>query len=63
MNATITIDTKAIPAPVMDAHCRTLLNCIGKFFECKDVQRDYERWYTERYGHPPREASYMKNEG
>lgn len=57
---TIAIDVTAIPAPVVAAHCRSLLNAIGNFFDDPEVQRDYEAWHTERYGFPPREASYIE---
>ena len=56
---TITIDVTKIPPPVMSAHCRTLLECIGDYFDNPAVQREYEAWYCERYGHKPTEASYI----
>jgi hypothetical protein len=62
MNA-IAIDTTKIPAPVMAAHCRSLLNAIGGFFDDPKNQQDYEAWHVERYGYPPREASYINNQG
>lgn len=60
MNATIAIDVTQIPSPVMNAHCRTLLNCIGKFFDDPQNQRDFEEWHKKQYGRYPSEASYME---
>lgn len=44
----ITVDFSAIPSHQTDAMCRTLISCIGKYFENPAVKADYERWKQER---------------
>lgn len=56
----LAVDVKAIPAPIMMAHCRTLLECIGTFFDDPANQAKFEAWHMEKYGCPPKETSYRK---
>lgn len=62
MSNAIAVDITKIPSPVMNAHCRTLLNCIGKFFDDPQNQRDFEEWHIKQYGCPPKETSYRKED-
>jgi len=58
----ITIDVKSIPPPVIAAHCRTLLNCIGDYFDNPTHQKEFEAWHMLKYGTPPARASYINND-
>lgn len=44
----VTVDIGAIPSYQSDAMCRTLIECISRFFENPVVQADYKRWKQER---------------
>lgn len=56
----ISVEVKSIPDPVMSAHCHGLLEAIGRFFDDPVNQAKFEAWHMEKYGCPPKEASYRK---
>lgn len=56
MNGVIAVDLKSVPPPVMDAHNRTLLHIIAKFYEDPANQAAYTQWHIKKYGYPPEET-------
>lgn len=55
MNRAVSVDIASIPPPIMDAHNRTLLHIIAKFYEDPANQAAYTQWHIKKYGVPPQE--------
>lgn len=52
--------TNGLSPTLTAAHCQTLIAGMQSFYRNPANQAEFEKWHTEKYGHPPRKTSYIQ---